>query len=82
MCDLWRAHNYSLVGAIFRLEGNDQQWQVVRMASSGLGPRQLPQIMAVPFPSLGPTTPTTLDPTSPIWPPVATPPAGFGLDCQ
>ena len=30
------------------------------MASSGLGPRQLPQIMAVPFPSIGPTTPTTL----------------------
>jgi hypothetical protein len=31
------------------------------MASSGLGPRQHPQIMAVPYPSLGPTTPTTLD---------------------
>jgi hypothetical protein len=31
------------------------------MASSGLGPRQHPQIMAVPYPSLGPTIPTTLD---------------------
>ena len=60
VCDRWRARNYSLVGEIFRLKGHDQRWQVVRMASSGLGPRQLPQIMAVPFPSTGPTTPTTL----------------------
>ena len=61
MCDRWRAHNYSLVGAIFRLEGNDQQWQVVRMASSRLDHRQHPQILAVPFPSRGITMPTTLD---------------------
>jgi hypothetical protein len=31
------------------------------MAFSGLGPRHHPQIMAVPYPSLSPTTPTTLD---------------------
>jgi hypothetical protein len=61
VCDRWRAHNYSLVGEIFRLDGHAQRWQVVGMASSGLGPRQHHQIMAVPDPSLGPTTPTTLD---------------------
>ena len=31
------------------------------MASSDLGPRQHPQILAVPYTSLGPTTPATLD---------------------
>ena len=61
VCDRWRAHNYSLLGEIFRLEGHDQRWQVVGMASSGLDPRQHPRIMAVPFPSIGPTSPTTLD---------------------
>ena len=61
MCDRWRAHHYSLVGEIFTLDGNDQQWQVVRMASSRLDHRQHPQILTVPFPSHGPTKPTTID---------------------
>ena len=61
VCDRWRAHHYSLVGEIFTLDGNDQQWQVVRMASSRLDHRQHPQILAVPFPSRGLTMPTTLD---------------------
>ena len=61
VCDRWRAHNYSLVGAIFTLDGNDQQWQVVRMAPSRFDHRQHPQILAVPFPSRGFTMPTTLE---------------------
>ena len=61
VCDRWRAHNYSLVGELFKLEGDNHQWQVVGMASSVLDPRQHPQILAVPFPSRGHTTPSTLD---------------------
>jgi hypothetical protein len=61
VCDRWKAHNYSLVGELFHLEGDNHQWQVVGMASSVLAHRQHPQILAVPFPSRGHTTPSTLD---------------------
>lgn len=43
------------------LSSHGPRWQVVGLASYGVAPRQHPQIMAVPFPLLGPTTPTTLD---------------------
>ena len=49
------------MGELFRLDGDDQQWQVVRMASSGLDHRQPPQILAIPFPSRGLTAPKKLD---------------------